>query len=57
MGFILIAMGILFEVTAKIYGINGGIAEIAKTLIATGLLFIAGKELLNKQKVGGSNSP
>lgn len=50
MGFIIVGLGIAFEIIAKSQGINGVVDDTVKGLIATGLFLIAGKELLNKQK-------
>jgi len=50
MGFILIGLGIIFEIVAKFYGIDGAVDETFKSLIAMGLFLLAGKELYNLNK-------
>lgn len=50
MGFILIGLGIVFEIVAKSQGINGVVDDTVSGLIAMGLFLLAGKEIYNKNK-------
>jgi len=54
-GFILIAIGIAAEITAKYLGINGEIMTACNGIVAAGLLLIAGIQYQqNQNKNGGA---
>jgi len=50
MGFLLIGLALVFSVLSKMWGIDGAIEEISKSLIAAGIFFICGYQLNEYRK-------